>query len=146
MCSSDLWSYAIWLKPWLGFPTNVSGQLALPSIFGDNMVLQRDVPVPIWGTAHPAANIIVNFFNAGSAQTKRTKADARGQWRVALDPLKADDRPSFLLVTSGYDTTYDNHPGGVSNAVMLRDVLVGDVWFCSGQSNMEYSMRKNSKF
>ena len=140
------WSYAIWLKPWLGFPTNVSGQLTLPYIFGDNMVLQRDAPVPIWGTAHPAANIIVNFFNTAGVQTKRTKADARGQWRVALDPLKADDRPSFLLITSGYDTTYDNHPGGVSNAVMLRDVLVGDVWFCSGQSNMEYSMRKNSKF
>ena len=140
------WSYAVWLKPWLDFPTNVSGLLTLPSIFGDNMVIQRDAPLPIWGTAHTAADIIVNFFNADGVQTKRTKADAHGQWRVTLDPLKADDRPSFLLITSGYDTTYGNHPGGVSNAVMLRNVLVGDVWFCSGQSNMEYSMRKNSKF
>ena len=140
------WSYAIWLKAMPEIPSHASGLLTIPYIFGDNMVLQRDAPVPVWGTAHPGALIRVNFANTGGVQNKTTTTDAHGRWRMTLAPLKANDQPSIMLITSSYDTVYDNHNGAVIDNVMLRNILVGDVWFCSGQSNMEYSMRKNSKF
>jgi sialate O-acetylesterase len=84
----------------------------------------------VWGMARPGEAVMVKFHE----QTKTAKADGMGRWRVNLDPMAASARPASLLVSSGDD------------ALMMCNVLVGDVWFCSGQSNMEYSMRKNSKF
>ena len=120
------WSYAIWLK---GIDASSAG-LSLPHIFGDNMVLQRDVPVPVWGDANAGDQITVRFAH----QTKSATADSEGHWRVTLDPVAASSDPAILSVTDGAAT------------IRLDDVLVGEVWLCSGQSNMEYSMRKNSKF
>jgi sialate O-acetylesterase len=128
--NSAAWSYAIWLKAAHGYPEHVAGALTLPYIFGNNMVLQRDAPLPIWGSADPGTPVTAVF----KEQTKTVNADDKGHWRVTFDPLPASDQAASLLVFSGHDTLQENN------------ILVGDVWFCSGQSNMEYSMRKNSKF
>jgi DUF1680 family protein len=128
------WTYAIWLK---GESPN-SGSLQLPHIFGNNMVLQRNAPVPVWGEASPNAAITVRFDNptkssatgGSNAQTKTATADAQGHWRVNLDPLEASAEPATLTITID------------SSIIRYRNVLVGEVWLCSGQSNMEYPMRR----
>ena len=97
--------------------------VALPRIFGDNMVLQRDMPAPVWGSADPAEEITVKF----AGQTKSTRADADGHWQILLDPLAASDAPRDLTVAG-------------TNTIALGDVLVGEVWLCSGQSNMEMAV------
>ena len=116
------WTYAIWLK---GEPAN-SGVLRMPHIFGNNMVLQRNVPVAVWGDAGPNTAVTVQF----NSQTRSATADAQGHWRVDLDPLEASAKPAVLTISSG------------SNIIRYRNVLVGEVWLCSGQSNMEYPMRR----
>ena len=128
--NSAAWSYAIWLKGTHDYPEHKAGTLVLPYIFGSNMVLQRDAPLPVWGDTKPGSAVTVVF----KQHTKTANADDNGHWRVTLDPIPASDHPSSLLVVSNLDTLEE------------RNILVGDVWFCSGQSNMEYSMRKNSKF
>ena len=124
--NSAAWTYAIWLK---GITPSATA-LSLPKIFGDNMVLQRNSLVPVWGSAAPGEVVAVQF----NGQEKKTTADAGGWWKVFLDPLPASDRPSEMVVASAGST------------IRLKNILVGEVWLCSGQSNMEYSMRKNSKF
>ena len=86
------------------------------SVFGDHMVLQRDRPVPVWGTAKPGERVAVSFGD----QTVRTTTDAQGAWKVALKPLKASRKGRVLRV----------------GKTELQDVVVGEVWFASGQSNM----------
>lgn len=94
----------------------------LPHVFGDHMVLQRDQPVPVWGWATPGEKVTVEF----AGQSKAATADAEGRWRVSLDALAASAEPRKLVVTGG-------------GAVTVEDVLVGEVWLCSGQSNMEFT-------
>lgn len=90
-------------------------------LFTDHLVLQRDRPAPVWGTADPGEPVIVEF----AGQRHETVADAAGRWRVTLAPLAASFEPRALAVR------------GAANALVFSDVLVGEVWFCSGQSNME---------
>jgi sialate O-acetylesterase len=90
-------------------------EVVLPKVFASHMVLQREIPVPVWGTAAPGETFTVNFRN----QSKPVQADPEGKWRVVLDPLAAGG-PDVLKV------------GGK----VLEDVLVGEVWVGSGQSNM----------
>jgi len=104
-------------------------RISLPRILGHSMVLQREKPVPIWGTAAPGETVTVQF----AGQQLRTDADAAGHWQVTLQPLKASATPAELTIS------------GPANTIRLHDVLVGEVWLASGQSNMEYTMRKNSK-
>lgn len=99
---------------------------ACAPLFGDHMVLQRDLPVPVWGTA--AAGTVVTVRFAG--QEKSTTADAGGRWVVRLDPLSASAEPRELAVTASRRETK-------IEVLKFGDVLVGEVWFCSGQSNME---------
>lgn len=87
-------------------------------MFSDHMVLQRGVAVPIWGTAGPGEKVTVAFGD----QKKQTEADQAGKWLVRLDPLKVGE-PGVLTVTGG-------------NTVTFSDVLAGEVWVGSGQSNM----------
>ena len=94
--------------------------VTVPHIFGDNMVLQRGKPVPVWGSAAPGENIVVGF----EGQSKNCMAGADGQWRVTLDPLKASSSPAVMTVSG-------------TNLLKFENVLVGEVWLCSGQSNME---------
>lgn len=100
------------------------------SIFGDSMVLQQEMPVPVWGQAEPGEEVTVTFGD----QTKKATADKDGRWQVKLDSLKANAEGRPLKLVG-------------KNAVELKDVLVGEVWICSGQSNMEWAVRSslNSK-
>ena len=94
----------------------------LPSIFGDHMVLQRDQKDRVWGSADPGEDVTVQIGD----QTKTTKAGQDGKWSVTLDPLPAGG-PHTLKVKGKNTVTFD-------------DVLVGEVWICSGQSNMQWSV------
>tara|TARA_R110002049_G_scaffold50370_3_gene143009 strand:+ start:25825 stop:27423 length:1599 start_codon:yes stop_codon:yes gene_type:complete len=96
--------------------------VTVPSIFGDQMVLQRDAKVPIWGTANPNAKITVRL---GAIEVK-TEADGAGNWMALLDPMTASSQAQTLTITS------DQNERNVS----LANVLIGDVWIGSGQSNM----------
>ena len=89
------------------------------------MVLQRDVDVPIWGSAKPEQKISVQFAN----QIKSTQADVDGHWMVILDPLEASKIGKNLIVSA--DTSLE-----------IKDVVVGEVWICSGQSNMQFSVER----
>ena len=92
------------------------------NVFTDNMVLQRDKVVPVWGTADAGEAVTVSF----AGQTVKAMADADGRWEVRLQPL-AVSKENRVLTLEG------------KNKVELKDVLVGDVWACSGQSTMEMS-------
>jgi sialate O-acetylesterase len=100
---------------------SVQAAITLPRVFGDHMVLQRDMPAPIWGTAAPGETVTVKFRD----QTKTATADAQGTWRLALEPLEAGG-PDTLSV----------------GTIVLKDVLVGEVWLGSGQSNMAQFVRQ----
>ncbi len=107
----------------------LSAELTLPAVFGDHMVLQRHQAVPIWGTAHPGALVIVRF----GEQVVHTTADPTGAWRVRLASMDADATPRTLTVeTQNRDSPIENQK--------FQDVLVGEVWLCAGQSNMEMAL------
>jgi len=94
-------------------------EVALPAVFGDNMVLQRELPVPVWGTAPPGEKVTVSF----AGQTVATAADGRGKWMVTLTPLKTSTTEKTMTIAG-------------SSTVTFSGVVVGEVWLCSGQSNM----------
>ena len=89
-------------------------------LFNDNAVLQQGVPVPVWGTAADGERVTVEF-----AGQKVSATATNGSWMVRLQPMKADSRAASMTVS------------GPSNSVTLTNLLVGEVWICSGQSNME---------
>jgi sialate O-acetylesterase len=101
----------------------------LPSVFGDHMVLQRDIPIPVWGKAEPGTVVCVTV---GGNMAKVT-ADAGGAWLLKLPPLKMSATPIDFSVADG--------SGPV---VTFHDVLVGDVWLASGQSNMQLPLRQSN--
>ena len=100
-----------------------AADVKLPGVFGDHMVLQRELPVPVWGWADPAETVTVTL----GGQSKIATADAGGKWSVKLDKLAAGG-PYELVVR------------GRENTLRCGDVLVGEVWLGSGQSNMEMSV------
>jgi len=106
--------------------TIVRAQLVVPEIFSDNMVLQRDKPVPVWGKASPGQAVSVSF--GGSSQN--AKADAAGQWKIMLPSMKANAVPQSMTVQG-------------ESTIVFRNILVGDVWLCSGQSNMQYPLDRS---
>jgi len=110
----------------LGLATAAAADVRLPSVFGSNMVLQQGEPVPVWGWGDAGAKVTVKF--AGQEKTA-TACDA-GKWKLKLDALKTNAEPAVLTVTSGDDT------------VKLENVVVGEVWICSGQSNMEWPVSR----
>ena len=101
-------------------------QVKPSALFGDHMVLQSDMPVPIWGTAEPAEKITIKF----NGQTKSATADASGKWMVRLTKLKPGG--PFEMTIAG------NKPGEAP--IVVKDVLVGEVWLGSGQSNMDFTV------
>jgi sialate O-acetylesterase len=100
----------------------------LPAVIGSHMVLQRDQPLPIWGWAEKDEDVTVKF----AGQTKTAKADAKGNWKVTLDAVAVNAKPQSLTVSG-------------KNTVELEDILVGDVWIGSGQSNMEWPLVASTK-
>ena len=106
-----------------GLAAAASAEVKLAGVFGDHMVLQRDVALPVWGWADPGEAVTVTL----GGQTKTATADAGGKWSVRFDALQAGG-PLQLQAK------------GTKNTVAVSDVLVGEVWLCSGQSNMEMSV------
>lgn len=102
------------------FASTCPADVRLASLFGDGMVLQRDIQVPVWGWAEPGEQVSVSF----AGQTASGVAAADGRWRVVLAPLGASKEPAEMSVTG-------------SSGLVVTNVLVGDVWICSGQSNMQ---------
>ncbi len=109
-----------------------SAELILPTVFSDHMVLQREQPVPVWGKADPGTEVAVEF----AGQKKIAMASASGRWQVILDPMPASSESRVLKVSC-------NHQSAIEN-LKFSDVLVGEVWLCSGQSNMELSMDRTA--
>lgn len=103
--------------------TSLLAEVKLASPFGSHMVLQQNMKVPVWGTADPREKVTVRF----AGQRLSTRADDQGHWRVDLAPLSDSSKPRPLTVTGSRK----------SPVIKLEDVLVGEVWICSGQSNME---------
>ena len=97
-------------------------------LFSDHMVLQREMPVPVWGTAKPGTKVTVKF----AQQEKTGEADKDGKWLLRLDALKAASAPAEMIITSATGNT----------PLKIADVLVGDVYLCSGQSNMAFTMNE----
>jgi sialate O-acetylesterase len=100
-----------------------AAELSLATPFSDHMVLQRGKPVPVWGSADPGEKISVEFGGA----THSVTADAEGAWKIALPAMEASTQPRILSVQSA---------NAKERTVKIQDVLVGEVWLGSGQSNM----------
>ena len=110
----------------LALAATARADVALPSVFGNDMVLQRGRPVPVWGTAEPNEKVTVQI----AGQTKEARTDTKGRWKVTLDALKAGG-PHELVVKG-------------ANEIRLTGVLVGEVWVCSGQSNMQWAVARSA--
>ena len=104
--------------------SQIMAQLSVPSFFSDHMVLQREKPINIWGTASAGERISVTLGNA----QKSTRTDKNGKWSVSLPPMQAGG-PYTLNVKS------------LKQTLSFTDILIGEVWICSGQSNMEFRLR-----
>jgi sialate O-acetylesterase len=96
----------------------------LPGIFGDHMVLQQEATLPVWGWANPQEKVTVTFGN----EKAETTAGPGGKWRIDLPALPAGTPAGTLTVVA-------------TNTITFNDVLVGEVWLCSGQSNMELPLK-----
>jgi hypothetical protein len=104
-------------------PDPTLARVAPNGLFSDRMILQRGRPVPVWGSAPAAMEVRVEF----AGQTKTGRADQKGEWRVDLDPMEASLEPRTLVISGG------------ETRLELREVLVGEVWLASGQSNMHWT-------
>jgi sialate O-acetylesterase len=107
-------------------PYAAFADVKLPAIFSDHAVLQRDMPVPVWGWAEPGEEVTVSI--AGQSHT--ATADDKGKWHVTLSALQLGE-PLQLIVEG-------------KNRVERNDILVGEVWLCSGQSNMEWAVANST--
>lgn len=101
--------------------------VTLPDIIANSMVVQRNRAVPIWGTADPGESVVVEF----ASQTQKTTARADGKWQVVLQPMPANETPQTMMVSG-------------KNTITLKDVLVGEVWLVSGQSNMQFTLAESA--
>ena len=107
-------------------PTLALAELSLPNFFSDHMVLQRERAVPIWGNANPGAAVELRLGD----QVATAKADGDGKWRAEIQTGKANAKGTTLQVRSG------------DESLEIADVLIGEVWFASGQSNMVFTMNR----
>ncbi|MFK7921513.1 MAG: sialate O-acetylesterase [Bacteroidia bacterium] len=106
---------------------NLSAQLRMPQVFSDHMVLQRERPIQLWGWANGRDKIEIQI----GENIYKTRAEKDGTWLIALDEMKAGGPYSLKISTKKEEIVFD-------------DVLIGDVWICSGQSNMEWSLRNTN--
>jgi sialate O-acetylesterase len=121
VCLSLLWTAAI----------SAVAEPTLPKIFADHMVLQRDQPIPVFGQAEPGEVVTVTFGD----QEKSTTTDAAGDWMLKLDALPASAQAQKMTVRSDRS----------DKATVFQDVLIGEVWVCSGQSNMAWPIVRSAK-
>jgi sialate O-acetylesterase len=104
----------------------VHGAIKLPAIFSDNMVLQREMELKVWGWANAGERVTVLF----NGQKVRTKAIKDGTWQIQLKPMKAGG-PHDMQISG-------------KNEIILKNILIGDVWICSGQSNMAFWVQRSN--
>ncbi len=109
----------------LGLASALSAEIKLPAVIGDHMVVQQSKPVTIWGWAGKNEQVTVRL----AGQEKQARASADGKWQAVFDPLKAGG-PALEMTVRG-----EKGPD-----IVVKDILVGEVWLCSGQSNMEWAM------
>jgi sialate O-acetylesterase len=120
------------MKPFLHYlalsllTSQALADVSLPAIFSDNLVLQQGKPVTVWGFAAADEDVTVRF----AGQTQVTRADLDGKWRISLDPMTANAQPQELSVSG-------------KNTVTLKNLLIGEVWVCSGQSNMQWTVSQS---
>lgn len=99
----------------------------LPKLFNDNMVIQRDLPIQVWGWGDPGEKVTIKLGNL----SKSTKTDKQGNWQLTLSPLPAGG-PFEMAIR------------GKKNTIQIKNILLGDVWICSGQSNMEWTVKNSN--
>src|SRR6185312_11217521 len=110
--------------------SNIHAQITLPQIIRDSMILQRGIPINIWGWALPSEKVEIKFNN----KTYKIRADvSNGGWSVQLNAMKAGG-PYTMTISC------------LMEKVVLHDILIGDVWFCAGQSNMVHQMKLHSVY
>lgn len=107
----------------------IFGQVKLARLFSDHVVLQRQKPIPVWGWANPNESVAVSL----GGQSKTVQADANGKWILEFSPMEAGG-PFELKVAAK------------SGILTVKDVLIGEVWLCSGQSNMEWTVKQSDNF
>ena len=129
LCKRTAWAIAILVMGCCGVEAAEKQPLELASPFVDGLILQREMQVPVWGWAEPGSKVTVAF----AGQSKTATADGKSKWRVNLDPLKASADERELAVTSS-----------TGQSLTCKGVLVGEVWFASGQSNMEWLAGKSA--
>ena len=105
----------------------VTAKVSLPDIIGSHMVLQRDQPIPIWGKAASGEKIQVRF----NGQNLSAVADEQGNWKIFLAPMEANSSPQSMLISG-------------ENILQLEDILIGEVWLCAGQSNMQWTVAQST--
>lgn len=114
----------------LGLPASLLAELSLPHFFSDHMVLQREREAAIWGKASPNSKVTVSF----KGKTASATANDNGHWRAVIPTGAADATGAELTVKAGADSA------------TIKDVLVGEVWLASGQSNMYYTMNRTPAY
>lgn len=107
--------------------TALQAEIRLPGVMGAHMVLQQDKPIQIWGWAFPGEKVTLSFAGRSAAAV----ADKEGNWSLTLDPMPANSESQVMTIT-----------GNRSPVVTLEDILIGEVWLCSGQSNMERALQQ----
>lgn len=118
---------SLWIAVFmLAMAAPLQAELKLANVFTDHMVLQRDLKNPVWGWDTPGTKVTVSL----DGQSHSTQVDDSGRWQVKLDPLKAGG--PHKLTIQGTSTRE------------IQDVLVGEVWVCSGQSNMQWSVSSSN--
>ncbi len=110
------------------FAERAAAELKLPTIVGDNMVLQREQDLNIWGWDNVGQQVSVSF----AGQNVQGKANDKGRWQVVLKAMKANAKPQDMVIT-----------GSGGKKITLANILVGEVWLCSGQSNMSFTVGRS---
>ena len=123
----DLWGGETAQKEVRTFPKEEI--LKLPRVFGDHMVLQADAPIPVWGSAKAGATVTVAF----GGERKSVNANDRGDWQTRLESRKTSAKPSTMTIESD------------SGNIQIKDVLIGEVWICGGQSNMQWPLEQSAE-
>lgn len=113
--------YLLWAVPTVMLCASISAKVDVGTPFADNMVLQREKPVAVWGTAAPGETVTVAF----AGQSVKTTADAGGKWKTHLAPMPANKVGGAFRVS------------GAGSSCTFTNVVLGEVWLCSGQSNMD---------
>ena len=118
--------FSILLLFFLFLTVDIAAKVKLPAVISSNMVVQRNAPVKVWGTATKRERISLSF----NGQVLKTRADKKGNWAVFIKPMQAGG--PFKMTIQG------------ENTIVLENILIGDVWICSGQSNMEMSVANSN--